>query len=41
MKKYLLPESGKFYKANMHTHTNISDGEIPAEEIKRMYVEKG
>ena len=26
MKHYLLPESGRFYKANLHTHTTCSDG---------------
>jgi len=41
MKHYLLPENGNFYKANMHTHTNISDGDFTAEEIKAMYQEKG
>ena len=37
MKKYLLPEKGKFYKANLHCHTNISDGAYSPEEIKRDY----
>lgn len=41
MKKYLLPQKGKFYKANMHSHTVISDGKRTAEEIKAAYVEKG
>lgn len=41
MKKHLLPEGGSFYKANMHTHTNISDGQFSPEEIKRLYMEKG
>ncbi len=26
MRKYLLPETGSFYKANLHCHTNLSDG---------------
>ena len=29
----LLPESG-YYKANLHCHTTISDGEFTPEEIK-------
>ena len=41
MKKYLLSEEGKFYKANLHCHTNISDGSYSLEEIKRDYMEKG
>ena len=41
MKKYLLPEKGNFYKANMHTHSNVSDGRLTPEELKRAYKEKG
>lgn len=41
MKKYLLPESGKFYKANLHCHSTFSDGHKTPEEIKQMYMEKG
>ena len=41
MKKYLLPRLGKFYKANMHTHTNISDGALTPERVKEEYVKKG
>ena len=41
MKQYLLPENGNFYKANMHTHTNISDGAFTPEEIKKKYSEAG
>lgn len=41
MKKYLLPRLGKFYKANMHTHTNISDGKFAPEQVKEKYKEKG
>ena len=33
MKKYLLPETGNFYKANLHVHTTISDGALSPEEI--------
>ena len=28
MKKFLLPENGNFYKANLHCHTTISDGRL-------------
>lgn len=41
MKKYLLPQKGKFYKANMHSHTVISDGKLTAEEMKSAFLEKG
>jgi hypothetical protein len=41
MKKYLLPNCGKFYKANLHMHTNISDGKMTLEEVKKAYLEKG
>jgi len=41
MKKYLLPREGKFYKANMHCHTNISDGKMTPEEIKSVFKAKG
>ena len=41
MRKYLLPQKGKFYKANMHCHTVISDGKQTPEEIKEAYKAKG
>ena len=41
MKKYLLPRNGKFYKANMHTHTTCSDGKQSPEEIKAAYMAAG
>lgn len=41
MKKYLLPQNGKFYKANLHTHTTISDGSLSPEEIKSEYMKRG
>ena len=41
MKKYLIPRQGKFYKANMHCHTNISDGKQTPEEIKADFKAKG
>ena len=37
MKKYLLANSGHFYKANLHVHTTVSDGQMTPEEIKRIY----
>ena len=41
MKRFLLPESGTFYKANLHCHTNLSDGHLTPEEVKRIYKEQG
>ena len=41
MKKYLLPEGGQFYKANLHCHTTCSDGKLSPEEIKEAYMAKG
>ena len=39
MKKYLLPEKGNFYKANLHTHSTISDGKLTPEAVKEAYKE--
>ena len=41
MKKYLLPQSGSFYKANLHCHSTFSDGEWTPEEIKENYKKQG
>ena len=41
MRKYLLPEKGNFYKANLHTHTTVSDGRRTPEEVKKAYKEAG
>ena len=41
MKKYLLPEDGNFYKANLHCHSTISDGALTPEELKAEYISKG
>ncbi len=37
MKKYLLPPTGDFYKANLHCHTVLSDGAATPEQIKEVY----
>ena len=37
MKKYLLPETGNFYKANLHCHTTYSDGRKTPEQVKARY----
>ena len=41
MKRYLLSETGIFYKADLHSHTTISDGKQTPEEMKRSYMELG
>ena len=41
MIKYLLPEQGKFYKANLHSHSTVSDGELTPEEMKKLYADNG
>ena len=41
MKKYLLPENGNFYKANLHCHSTVSDGTMTPEEIKEHYKKNG
>ena len=41
MKHYLLPQNGQFYKANLHTHTQISDGVLPIEQVKADYKAHG
>ncbi len=37
----LLPSSGRFYKANLHTHTTVSDGRFSPAEIKEHYKASG
>lgn len=41
MKKFLLPQEGNFYKANLHTHSTISDGRLTPCELKEEYQKKG
>lgn len=40
MKKYLLPNKN-FYKANLHCHSTISDGDMTPETLKKHYKENG
>lgn len=39
--RYLLPKEGRFYKANLHCHTNLSDGHFSPEEMKSAYQLRG
>jgi len=41
MRKYLLPEKGNNYKANLHCHSTISDGRLTVEQLKKVYLERG
>ena len=41
MKKYLLPENGTYYKANLHMHTVVSDGRMTPEETKELFLKNG
>ena len=41
MRKYLLPENGTFYKANLHCHSTVSDGKLSPEEMKAEYQKRG
>ena len=41
MKQYLLPENGRFYKANLHCHSTFSDGDWTVEKLKEEYQKRG
>jgi len=41
MRKYLISNEGKFYKANLHSHSNISDGALTPLEMKELYKANG
>lgn len=41
MRKYLISEKGQFYKANLHTHTTLSDGKLTPEQVKEAYSSLG
>ena len=35
--KHLFPQVDRFFKANLHTHSTISDGKLTPEEVKERY----
>lgn len=37
----LIKSNMRQYKANLHCHSNLSDGKLPPEELKRLYKEHG
>ena len=39
--KQLLGKNKKFYKANLHAHTTLSDGRLTPEELKKEYKKRG
>ena len=41
MKKYLLPSGKKAFKANLHSHSTLSDGKLTPEELAKAYREHG
>lgn len=40
-RRYLLPQEGNFYKANLHCHSTFSDGKFTVEKIKKIYKDQG
>lgn len=38
--KYLLPQT-QYFKANLHTHSTISDGQLSPQEVKQLYKDLG
>ncbi len=41
MKRVLIDKDKKFYKANLHTHSVLSDGKLTVEQIKEEYKKRG
>lgn len=41
MRYDLLPAAGRFYKANLHTHSTVSDGQSTPAELKKLYKDHG
>lgn len=39
--KHLLPAVPRYFKANLHTHSTISDGKLTPEQVKELYRSKG
>jgi hypothetical protein len=39
--KHLLPKVERYFKTNLHTHTNVSDGKLTPTEIKKAYKDLG
>lgn len=41
MRYELLPSNGNIYKANLHSHSTVSDGKLTPQELKDAYAAKG
>lgn len=41
MRTYLIPPEGNLYKANLHCHTTVSDGDFSPAQIKDFYKSRG
>ena len=41
VKKHLLPQVDRYFKANLHTHSTISDGQLSPQEVKQAYKDLG
>lgn len=41
MKQHLLPDGGRFYKANLHAHSTVSDGAWTPQQLKELYKSHG
>lgn len=41
MRKYLLPNTGRYYKTSLHCHTTVSDGNLTPEQLKDEYKKQG
>ena len=41
MRRWLLPENGRFYKANLHAHSTVSDGALTPHQLKACYKAHG
>jgi len=41
MREYLIKEAGQFYKANLHCHSDMSDGKLSPRALKAYYKSNG
>ena len=41
MKRYLISPEGQWYKANLHSHSTVSDGELTPAQMKELYMAHG
>lgn len=41
MRQYLLPQGRTAYKANLHSHSTVSDGKMTPEQMKKEYMARG